>query len=120
MVASNSSLERFIGELTDVAVELVLRARPQWNSIDVELAVGTQIDACVRREFRFQRVVGGPDRQRFQENFLGRLAVAVYQLGLRAGVRRSFLDLELGIWNTFRGIAERTAINQWAFAGGLA
>ncbi len=40
----------------------------------------------------------------FQEEFLGKLTNAAYQIVLKAGINKPFLEVELELWNSLRQV----------------
>jgi hypothetical protein len=95
--------EKFIGELTDAALEVASRHGVHGPSVDQELSLWWSLNEV----FRKPKSVCDAEATRAEsrrEDFLARLTDAAYQEALRRGFNDSFLDVRLDLWKALRRV----------------
>jgi hypothetical protein len=121
MIATNSRVacwdafdEHWAAELTTAAYLVALRhgATSQW--LELQLELWRALSATVAKGEGEFTARCEPSQLAFSaEDFLAELAYVAYRVALPYGRRRSFLDLELELYQTFRRIVE-CAEREWA------
>jgi hypothetical protein len=91
--ATEAVRERFVGELTDAALEAAARYGLRGPSVDHELQFWEALGRVVEEQGE-----RGPEC----EQLLGELTEAAYEVALGHGFRGSFADVELGLWRALR------------------
>jgi hypothetical protein len=87
--------DRFVGELTDAALEAAARYGVQGPSVEQELELWEALGRVVQEQGEQPR---GPEC----EQLLGELTEAAYEVALGHGFRGSFAEVELGLWRALR------------------
>ena len=96
--------ERFVGELTDAALEAAARYGVRGPSVDQELQLWEALGRVVE-----EQAERGPEC----EQLLGELTEAAYAVALGHGFRGSFADVELGLWRALRRAFARVRAARW-------
>jgi len=93
--------DQCVAQLTETALEVALRQGVNRPSVDLEIALWHSLKSAA--EGARQPGTGGidglkPDRK----SHLATMAEAAYRTALVSGIKGSFIDLEIGLWNAFR------------------
>ena len=89
-----------VAELAETALEVTLRQGVNRPSVDLEIALWRSLQSAVgenKRRLASATVDLKPDRKLV----LARLTEAAYRTALLSGLKGSFIDLEIGLWNAF-------------------
>jgi hypothetical protein len=89
--------ERFVGELTDAALEAAARHGVRGSSVDYELRLGKALG----------RAVGADAEEPNSCGLLADVTDAAYRATLEQGFSGSFLDLEMDLWHALGRVAVR-------------
>ena len=93
--------DRCVAELTETALELALLQGVNRPSVDLEIALWHSLQGAAEAGKR--RLAAGTDGlQPDRKSQLATLTEAAYRTALVSGLKGSFIDLEIGLWNAFR------------------
>jgi hypothetical protein len=96
-------LEDFAAELTIAAYPVVLRRQPKASWLKVELALWRALAETVRRWARQRPAAASADElAAWREGLLVDLTESAFFIALKSGIKRSLLQLELGLYQAFR------------------
>jgi len=90
-----------VAELTETALEVALRQGVNRPSVEVEIALWHSLKSAAE-EARRQRAGGIAGLKPDRKSHLATLTEAAYRTALVSGIKGSFIDLEIGLWNAFR------------------
>jgi hypothetical protein len=93
-VPTETAVEEFAGELTDVAYPVALKHGVKGTSVDIELDVWRAFRTALGQRIRPAAL----ENRRIGEEASAELSQAAYQVALRRGFSGSFLDVELDLW----------------------
>jgi len=97
-----------VATLTEAALEVALRQGVNQPSVDLEIALWRALQSAAGAAE--PRMLGGSDGLRTdRKSFLATLTDAAYRTALVSGLRGSFIDLEIGLWNAFRNVRKGNA-----------
>jgi hypothetical protein len=96
--------EEFVAELSDVASVNTLRHGIKGSSVDVELDVWKALSRVVGKDPRPIRVENPGALPWSCDELLAEFTDAAYQVALQHGVKGSFLDVELGLFQALRNV----------------
>lgn len=97
--------DSFAAELTEATLDVTARHGVSGASVDWELELWVIVSERVRAERSWPNEGRGVDAWR--GTFTADLVEAVYRAALRHGFRDPFVDLELNLWTTIRGVFRR-------------
>lgn len=101
VISSSALSDHCVADLTETALEVALRHGVNRHSVDLEIALWHSLQSAARENKR--PVTRGTDGHRLdRKSVLARLTEAAYQTLLSSGLKGSFIDLEIGLWNAFR------------------
>lgn len=106
MIAMGSAVQErrevLASELADAALQAVARQGVRAPSVDLEIGLWKALGHTLGRlEAEAPPTADGCEQR------VASLARAAYETALSGGIRGSFLDLELGIWNAVRQVVRR-------------
>jgi hypothetical protein len=96
-------LEDFAAELTRAVYPLVLRRQPKDLWVKVELGLWKALAETVRRWARQRPAAASTDElAAWREGLLVDLTEGAFFIALKSGIKRSLLQLEVGLYRAFR------------------
>jgi hypothetical protein len=99
----DARLERFAAELTLAAYPVVLRHGPKDSWLKVELGLWRALSETVRGWARQWPAAASVDElAAWREGLLVDLTESAFFIALKSGIKRSLLQLELGLYRAFR------------------
>jgi len=92
-----------VAELAETALEVALRQGVNRPSVDLEIALWRSLQAAVVGDDR--RMASATAYLKLdRKSVLAVLTEAAYRTALLSGLKGSFIDLEIGIWNAFSDV----------------
>jgi hypothetical protein len=99
----DARLESIAAELTLAAYPVVLRHEPKDSWLKVELGLWRALAETVRRWARQRPAAASSDElAAWREGLLVDLTECAFFIALKSGIKRSLLQLELGLYRAFR------------------
>jgi hypothetical protein len=101
-------LENFAAELTCAVYPLALRHGMRGSWIKVELGLWRALAEAVKKWARERPPAGSPDEfKAWREGLLVDLTESAFYVAVKHGIKGSLLEVELGLYRTFRLVVRR-------------
>jgi hypothetical protein len=101
--AIRSDSDDCVATFAETALEVALRQGVNQPSIDLEIALWHSLQNAAETDKR--RMLSGTGSLRAdRKSLLATLTDAAYRTALGSGLKGSFIDLEIGLWNAFRDV----------------
>ena len=101
-------LENFAADLTCAVFPLALRYGMNGSWLDLQMGLWRVLAETVKKWVRERPPAGSPDEIKvWREGFLVDLTERAFYVALKHGIKGSLLEVELGLYRTFRLVVRR-------------